>query len=155
MEYKAVEIAPLLLVSHQHQTTFLSLSLSTLLNSIRSPSYILFSNTNQQNALHHPLHIFHRGCPRLACTSSRSKSQTPTQIGKSAITKTQQTGAGDVLSGAAQGTATLLSGGTNNAVNSAGASVGDISNSAGDLITRQVGVSTIASCYNNSTSIES
>ena len=45
-----------------------------------------------------------------------------------------QAGAGDVLSGTAQGTNTLESGGANNAVNSVGASVGDVSSSAGDLV---------------------
>lgn len=59
----------------------------------------------------------------------------------------EQTGAGDVLSGVAQGTNTLLSGGANNAVNSVGNSVADLSSSAGNLINRspeaQVGVSTL------------
>jgi hypothetical protein len=45
-----------------------------------------------------------------------------------------QAGAGDVLAGTAQGSNTLLSGGTNNAVNSAGNSAADVSNSAGDLV---------------------
>ena len=45
-----------------------------------------------------------------------------------------QAGAGDVLSGTAQGTNTLESGGANNAVNAVGASVGDVSSSAGGLV---------------------
>ena len=45
-----------------------------------------------------------------------------------------QTGAGDVLSGTAQGTNAVLSGGANNAVNSAGNSAADVSSSAGDLV---------------------
>ena len=45
-----------------------------------------------------------------------------------------QAGAGDVLAGTAQGSNTLLSGGANNAVNSAGNSAADVSNSAGDLV---------------------
>ena len=57
----------------------------------------------------------------------------------------KQTGLGDVLSGTAQGTGTLESGGVNNAVNSAGNSMADVSSSAGNLINRspiaQVGVS--------------
>lgn len=53
----------------------------------------------------------------------------------------KQTGLGDVLSGTAQGTNTLESGGANNLLNSGGKSVADVSDSAGDLITRQVGVS--------------
>lgn len=55
------------------------------------------------------------------------------------------------MSGTAQGTNTLLSGGTNNAVNSAGTSVADVSNSAGDLVTRQLEeeeVSTISASSN-------
>jgi hypothetical protein len=56
-----------------------------------------------------------------------------------------QTGLGDVESGLAQGVNTVLSGGANNAVNSVGNSVADLSSSAGDLIARspepQVGVS--------------
>jgi hypothetical protein len=60
----------------------------------------------------------------------------------------RQTGAGDVLSGVAQGSNTLLSGGVNNAVNSAGNSVADLSNSAGNLINRspeaQAGVSELS-----------
>jgi hypothetical protein len=45
-----------------------------------------------------------------------------------------QTGLGDVESGVAQGSNTLLSGGANNAVNSAGNSAADVSSSAGDLV---------------------
>jgi hypothetical protein len=66
------------------------------------------------------------------------------------LTPSPQAGLGDVESGAAQGTNTLLSGGANNAVSSTGNSVADLSNSAGNLINRspeaQVGVSTTQSC---------
>ena len=50
------------------------------------------------------------------------------------LTTDQQSGVGDVLAGTASGTDTLLSGGVNNLLNSAGNSVADVSNSAGDVI---------------------
>ena len=47
-----------------------------------------------------------------------------------------QAGTGDVLSGVAGGTNTLMTGGANNALNSGGNSVSDLSNSSGDLVSR-------------------
>ena len=71
------------------------------------------------------------------------------------VTDPQQTGAGDVESGLAQGINTVLSGGANNAVSSTGNSVEGLSSSAGGLVTRQVGVSTFALFATDSSSIKS
>ena len=59
---------------------------------------------------------------------------TPDPCKRHHLTIDQQAGVGDVLAGTASGTNTLLSGGANNLLNSAGNSVADVSNSAGDAI---------------------
>jgi hypothetical protein len=105
--------------------------------------------TNQQHAFLHPFHIFLRMRSCIARASSRGKSRLRCRPARGLALTLEQTGLGDVESGAAQGTNTLLSGGANNAVSSTGNSVADLSNSAGNLINRspeaQVGVSALRS----------
>jgi hypothetical protein len=108
------------------------------------------TTTNQQHAILHPFHISLRMRSCIACASSWGKSRLRSRSARGPALTLQQTGLGDVESGAAQGTNTLLSGGANNAVSSTGNSVADVSNSAGNLINRspeaQVGVSALRSC---------
>jgi len=61
------------------------------------------------------------------------------------LTIDQQAGTGDLFSNTASGTNSLMTGGANNALNSAGNSASDLSSSSGDLVSRSpepaVGVS--------------
>jgi hypothetical protein len=146
--------------SHQHQTISLSLPTSSLFHSLHpihsfqsTTNHYQIANkstTNQQHAILHPFHIFLRMRSCIACASSWGKSRLRSRSARGPALTLQQTGLGDVESGAAQGTNTLLSGGANNAVSSTGNSVADVSNSAGNLINRspeaQVGVSALRSC---------
>lgn len=127
----------MLLSTSHHQTICLSHPTLALLQ-FAHPHTFFSTHTNQQHALLHPLRIVRRRRYRLACASSRGMSDRQLKPVIRSITNARQTGLGDVLSGTAQGTNTLLSGGANNAISSAGNSVADVSNSAGDLVTRQL-----------------
>jgi hypothetical protein len=75
-------------------------------------------------------------CNSLTRTSSRCKSHKSAQAlyKHDELTIIQQAGSGDLLSGTAGGTNTLMAGGANNFLNNGGNSAADVSSSAGKMI---------------------